>query len=429
MNKPRTRRGTAIGSVLAGIAGLLLPVFGPTGAAQAADTGIHVSNGRVYEADGNEFVMRGVNHAHAWYPEETGAIADISAKGANTVRVVLGSGDRWARTDTPKVASIIDDCKAGKVICVLEVHDTTGYGEDGAAASLDKAADYWIGVKSALLGQEDYVVVNIGNEPFGNSGYTAWTDATKNAIGKLRGAGISNALMVDAPNWGQDWSNTMRNNAASVFASDPHRNTIFSIHMYGVYDTAAEVQSYLGHFVNNRLPIVVGEFGDNHSDGNPDENAIMATARSLRVGYLGWSWSGNGSGVEYLDMVDGFDANSLTAWGSRFFDGADGIAATSTRASVYGGGGGGDTGGTAPNGYPYCTNGSSSDPDGDGWGWENQRSCVVRGGSADTGGSTGGTAPNGYPYCTHGSSSDPDGDGWGWENQRSCVVRGSGADH
>ncbi|WP_406080239.1 cellulase family glycosylhydrolase [Streptomyces zaomyceticus] len=429
MNKPRIRRGTAIGGVLAGVAGLLLPVFGPTGAAQAADTGIHVSNGRVYEADGSEFVMRGVNHAHAWYPDETGAVADISAKGANTVRVVLGSGDRWARTDTPKMASIISDCKASKVICVLEVHDTTGYGEDGAAASLDKAADYWIGVKSALLGQEDYVVVNIGNEPFGNSGYTAWTDATKNAIGKLRGAGISNALMVDAPNWGQDWSNTMRNNAASVFASDPHRNTIFSIHMYGVYDTAAEVQSYLGHFVNNRLPIVVGEFGDNHSDGNPDENAIMATARSLRVGYLGWSWSGNGSGVEYLDMVNGFDANSLTAWGSRFFDGADGIAATSTRAAVYGGGGGGDTGGTAPNGYPYCANGSSSDPDGDGWGWENQRSCVVRGGTADTGGDTGGTAPNGYPYCANGSSSDPDGDGWGWENQRSCVVRGSSADH
>ncbi|WP_324607399.1 carbohydrate-binding domain-containing protein [Streptomyces sp. NRRL F-5193] len=33
-----------------------------------------------------------------------------------------------------------------------------------------------------------------------------------------------------------------------------------------------------------------------------------------------------------------------------------------------------------------------------------------------------------YPYCAHGSASDPDGDGWGWENNRSCVVRGSAAD-
>ncbi|OKK13478.1 cellulase family glycosylhydrolase [Streptomyces sp. CB02400] len=420
---------TVAGTAFAAVAGLLVPVLGPSvGDAEAAPTGLRVDDGRVYESNGNEFVMRGVNHAYTWYPEQTTSIADIAAKGANTVRVVLGSGDRWTETTASQVSTIIDQCKANKVICVLEVHDTTGYGEDGAAASLDQAADYWIGVKSALQGQEDYVVVNIGNEPFGNTGYAAWTDATKAAIGKLRGAGINHALMVDAPNWGQDWSHTMRDNAASVFASDPDRNTIFSIHMYGVYDTAAEVQGYLNHFVDNGLPIVVGEFGDQHSDGNPDEDAIMATAESLGVGYMGWSWSGNGSGVEYLDMVNGFDADSLTSWGNRFFNGSNGIAATSERATIYGGGDdGGSDGGTAPNGYPYCVNGSSSDPDGDGWGWENSRSCVVRGSAADTG--SAGTAPNGYPYCVNGSSSDPDGDGWGWENSRSCVVRGSSADY
>ncbi|NEE14689.1 beta-mannosidase, partial [Streptomyces sp. SID7499] len=86
----------------------------------------------------------------------------------------------------------------------------------------------------------------------------------------------------------------------------------------------------------------------------PDEDAIMATAQSLGVGYIGWSWSGNGSGVEYLDMVNGFDANSLTGWGNRFINGANGIVATSETASVYGDGGGDTGGGTAPNGYPYC---------------------------------------------------------------------------
>ncbi|MCC8340227.1 hypothetical protein LMJ38_30385 [Streptomyces sp. R1] len=49
------------------------------------------------------------------------------------------------------------------------------------------------------------------------------------------------------------------------------------------------------------------------------------------------------------------------------------------------------------------------------------------GGSGDDG-STGDIAPNGYPYCVNGSASDPDGDGWGWEYSRSCVVRGSAAD-
>ncbi|MEU5656455.1 cellulase family glycosylhydrolase [Streptomyces sp. NPDC047737] len=419
MRKPRSTLMTTAGMAFAAALGLLGSIVGPSvGEAQAAPTGIRVSDGRVVEANGNEFVMRGINHAHTWYPEQTTAIADIAAKGANTVRVVLGSGDRWTKTSASQVSGLIGQCKANKVICVLEVHDTTGYGEDGAATTLDKAADYWISVKSALEGQEDYVVVNIGNEPYGNTNASAWTGATKSAISKLRSAGLNHALMVDAPNWGQDWSGTMRANAASVFASDPDRNTIFSIHMYGVYDTAAEVQDYLNHFVNNRLPIAVGEFGDAHSDGNPDEDAIMATAQSLGVGYIGWSWSGNGSGVEYLDMANGFDPNSLTSWGNRFINGVNGIAATSEAASIYGGGGGTGSG-TAPNGYPYCANGSSSDPDGDGWGWENNRSCVVPGS---------GTAPNGYPYCVSGSSSDPDGDGWGWENSRSCVVAGSSAD-
>ncbi|MGW1591766.1 cellulase family glycosylhydrolase [Streptomyces sp. NPDC002386] len=426
--QPRSTSRTAAGVAFAALLGLLISFLATSGGqAAAAPTGIRVANGKVTEANGSTFVMRGVNHAYAWYPDRTTSIADIAAKGANTVRVVLGSGDRWTRTSASEVSSIIGRCKAAKVICVLEVHDTTGYGEDGAATTLDRAADYWIGVKSALEGQEDYVVVDIGNEPFGNTNYSAWTNATKAAIVKLRNAGLRHALMVDAPNWGQDWSNTMRDNASSVFAADPDRNTIFSIHMYGVYDTAAEVSGYLHAFTDKGLPIVVGEFGNRHSDGDPDEDAIMANAQSLGVGYIGWSWSGNGGGVEYLDMVNGFDANSLTSWGNRFFNGANGIAATSKRATVYGGGSG-TGGGTAPNGYPYCVNGGSSDPDGDGWGWENNRSCVVRGSSADTGPGSG-TAPNGYPYCVNGGSSDPDGDGWGWENNRSCVVRGSSADH
>ncbi|MFD9342407.1 carbohydrate-binding domain-containing protein [Streptomyces sp. NPDC060049] len=36
--------------------------------------------------------------------------------------------------------------------------------------------------------------------------------------------------------------------------------------------------------------------------------------------------------------------------------------------------------------------------------------------------------PQPLPYCVDGSADDPDRDGWGWENNRSCVVRGSSAD-
>jgi mannan endo-1,4-beta-mannosidase len=62
----------------------------------------------------------------------------------------------------------------------------------------------------------------------------------------------------------------------------------------------------------------------------------MATAQAQGIGYLGWSWSGNGGGVEYLDQVTSFNAGALTSWGTRLFNGANGIKATAKQASIYG---------------------------------------------------------------------------------------------
>ena len=334
MTIPRKRRAWLSGLVAAVCAGVAaLFVAGP---AQAA-TGFTVSGTQILEGNGTPFVMRGVNHAHTWYASQLGSLAHIKALGANTVRVVLSSGNRWTRNDAADVANVITQCKANKLICVLEVHDTTGYGDEGAAATLAQAVDYWVSIKSALDGQENYVILNIGNEPYGNTNPQGWVADTKNAITRLRAAGFAHQIMVDAPNWGQDWSFTMRDNAASVFAADPNRNVVFSVHMYGVFDTAAEITDYLNRFRTAGLPLVVGEFGHNHSDGDPDEDTILATAQQLGVGYLGWSWSGNGGGVEYLDMVTSFNPAQLTSWGQRLFNGANGIKATAREATIFGG--------------------------------------------------------------------------------------------
>ncbi|SEG98313.1 mannan endo-1,4-beta-mannosidase [Nonomuraea solani] len=321
-------------TALACVAALLAVPAAPANAA----TGLHVSGTKILEGNGQEFVMRGTSHAHTWYATQTKAFADIKSLKANTVRVVL-SGGRWTPNNVTDVAGVVSLCKQNKLICVLENHDTTGYGEQSGAYTLDQAADYWISVKSALVGQEDYIVVNIGNEPIGNNAVTpGWAAATTAAIQKLRTNGFDHALMVDAPNWGQDWQFGMRDNARAVFDSDPDKNTIFSVHMYGVFDTAAEITAYMDAFKTAGLPLIVGEFGFNHSDGDPDEDTIMAQAVSRGLGYLGWSWSGNGGGVEYLDQVTNFDVTQLTSWGQRLFNGANGIAATARQASIYGGG-------------------------------------------------------------------------------------------
>ncbi|MGI5267817.1 cellulase family glycosylhydrolase [Nonomuraea sp. CA-218870] len=334
---------------------ILLPVVLVSQPAHAA-VGIHVSGANIVERGGQNLILRGTSHPHAWYTGQTQAFRDIKSLGANAVRVVL-SGGRWTPNNAADVAGVVSLCKQNRLICVLENHDTTGYGEQSGAYTLDQAADYWISVKSALAGQEDHVIVNIGNEPIGNNAVTpGWAAATSAAIQKLRTNGFDHALMVDAPNWGQDWQFTMRDNARTVFDSDPDRNVIFSIHMYGVFDTAAEITAYMDAFRTAGLPLVVGEFGHDHSDGNPDEDTIMAQAVSRGLGYFGWSWSGNGGGVEYLDQVTNFDVTQLTSWGRRLFDGTNGIRATAREAAIYGGGGEDDTTPPSAPGAPSASN-------------------------------------------------------------------------
>ncbi|MFI6737204.1 cellulase family glycosylhydrolase [Nonomuraea sp. NPDC050451] len=315
-------------AVLAAVASIFVYVQ-----SASAAVGLHVSGTKIVEANGREFIMRGVNHPHVWFTGQTSSFANVKALGANTVRVVLGSGKRWG--PSTDVANVISLCKQNKLICVLEVHDTTGYGEEGAAASLDEAADYWISQKSALVGQENHVVINIGNEPIGNTNAGQWTAATANAIKKMRSNGFEHLLMVDAPNWGQDWQYVMRDNAQTILDADTRHNTVLSIHMYSVFNTAAGIVDYLNRFQANGWPLVVGEFGWRFSSNEVDHETILAEAQSRGLGYLGWSWSGNTDPI--LDMATGFDPNQLTTWGQRIFNGANGIKATAKEATIYGG--------------------------------------------------------------------------------------------
>ena len=60
-----------------------------------------------------------------------------------------------------------------------------------------------------------------------------------------------------------------------------------------------------------------------------------------------------------------------------------------------------------------------SDLDGDGWGWENNESCIVAGSTAAAAATSQSSSTTNI--CQY-ASSDEDGDGWGWENNDSCTV-------
>lgn len=72
---------------------------------------------------------------------------------------------------------------------------------------------------------------------------------------------------------------------------------------------------------------------------------------------------------------------------------------------------------------PGCQS-ASSDSDGDGFGWENGGSCLVGGSNTASSGSSSSSSGGTRPSCVS-ASSDPDGDGFGWENGDTCVVTAS----
>ena len=297
--------------------------------------GFKVDGTKLLDANGNEFVMRGINHAHSWFAgEDVYALDAISKTGANVVRIVLADGDQWTRDSAETVSTLIETCTLRDMIVILEVHDATGKDN---ISWLQNAADFWIEIKDALIGTEDKVIVNIANEWIGQWQSKTWAKGYTTVIPQLREAGIKNTIMVDAAGWGQ-YGKSIKEKGMEVFESDPDRNTMFSIHMYGsAGGTPEKIEENLTGVTDQGLCVCVGEFGYNHSDGDVDEAYIMKYCEENDIGWLGWSWKGNGGGVEYLDLAIDWEGQQLSPeWGEVLVNGENGIKETSEKCSVFG---------------------------------------------------------------------------------------------
>ena len=294
---------------------------------------MYVKNGRLYDADGDDFMMRGVNVAHAWYTDNTWtSINAIADRGANCVRVVLADGSQWGKTSRQEVEDIIWWCEERGLICILEVHDHTGYDD---ASRLNNAVNYWIDLKDLVNAHKDYVIVNIANEWIGTWGKAShWASTYESAIRALRNAGIQNVLMIDTSGYGQETS-TCIENCQRVYEADPMKNTMFSFHLYSVAGKDADtVRGNIDAMLSKGVAFCIGEFGNYQNGADVDETTIMQYCTEKGIGYAAWSWKGN-SGIDTpLDMAIDWEGNSLSDWGNYVFY-ADGIGICATSELAY----------------------------------------------------------------------------------------------
>lgn len=274
--------------------------------------GFKVDGAKLLDRCGNEFVMRGVNLAYTWF--ESSAYTQLEAvanAGANTVRVVLTDGKAYGKAADPadEVMAFANKCKEYGMLTILEVHDETGSND---IADLKDAAKYFANMAETLKGTESYIIINIANEWHNDAASTVWRDGYKEAIKIIRDAGLRHCIMVDAGGYGQGAA-TIHSHGLEVLDSDPENNLIFSIHMYGGAGNTNKVKSNIDGVINQNLALCIGEFGWYHSDGDVDEDLILSYCQEKKVSWLAWSWYGNGSPVEYLDMVKDPSANPTLA--------------------------------------------------------------------------------------------------------------------
>jgi len=296
--------------------------------------GFTVSGTKLLDGNNQIFEIRGINHAHAWYKgEEVNSIQGIAKTRANTVRIALGTGNKWVKDDASTVLKLINLAKDNNMIAILEVHDATG---SDSKEDLADAVDYFISLKDILIGQEAYVLINIANEWYGSWDSNGWANGYINQIPRLREAGLTHTLIVDAAGWGQYPTSIFRR-GQDVLAADSLGNTMFSIHMYEYAGGSTDiVKNNIDSVLDKGLALIIGEFGIRHTNGDVDEATIMSYCKTKGVGWLAWSWFGNTVGeFDYLDISSDWQGTAYSQWGQIVVDGVNGLNSTSNICSVF----------------------------------------------------------------------------------------------
>lgn len=306
----------------------------PPEVAGATSEGFYTQSGRLYDAKGNEFIMRGVNNPHVWADiggqyRAYQALDKIASYGTNTIRVVWETNEDGG---TPALLRrILYRVVELEMVPMVELHDVTGETSD---SRLQEMADYWASAEIVPILQDfkAYVLINIANEWSGSN----FGGAYSNAISTIRAAGLNQTIVIDAGGFGQDFA-TISNNASSLMSADSENNLLFSLHMYSQYSSSGAVDGVLDNSaLGSTIPFIVGEFGWTLQGTSVDWRRITQKCQERGFGYLAWSWSGNDQANEALNIVNDWGGNLTPSWGEPIMvSDTNSIQNTAVKASIF----------------------------------------------------------------------------------------------
>ncbi len=268
----------------------------------------------LYTAWNEKVVLRGINQMFIWLDKDGDpSLSEIARTGANSVRLVWLTSGSAGELDT-----LIYNCISLKMIPMVELHDATGTWEN-----LKTCVDYWVrpDVVRVLQRHQKYLLVNIANEA-GDNRVTPvrFVEGYTDAIRRIRETGVNAPLIIDAPDWGKNFT-TLKQSAAPLVAADPQHNMMFSIHMWwprmwGYSEKS--VRQAVQDAVSLNIPLIVGEFGhawDESDNGKIPYQTILEECQKNDIGWLAWSWGPGNHPQTWLNMTRDGRFDTLEGWG------------------------------------------------------------------------------------------------------------------
>ena len=262
--------------------------------------GFFVLNGKLYDANGNEFRMRGVNRTHY---DSSASSAGIAKSGANAVRMGMYHESIGAAAYINVLRQHIST-KVVPIVSMFYFPDDTSISCSDSTTGFAAGVAWWVANAAAFAPLSKYLIVNVANE-WGPSNSTVWRDSYVSAIASLRSAGYLNTILVDTGGCGQD-VNDLLNYAPAVFNSDPQKNVMFAFHFYGLgegppYSTVAQMNTIFSQLAalgaSQGMAFAIAEFGPGRAIGPSPTNVtagqVITAAEANGLGWLAWAWDDN----------------------------------------------------------------------------------------------------------------------------------------
>jgi mannan endo-1,4-beta-mannosidase len=278
-------------------------------------SGFFVANGKLYDANGNEFRMRGVNRNHY----DSNSQAGIAKSGANAVRFFMYQTSIGAAKYGSVVQAQHIALKEVPIITMPYFPDNTPSSCNTSTTELAAGVAWWVANAATFTQFNRHSIINIANE-WGPANSTAWRDSYISAIASLRAAGYLGPLMIDSGNCGQDTADFLSYSTA-VFQSDPQKNVIFGFHFYGLgegppYSTVEQMTTIFTELAalskTQGMVFAITEFGPGKDVGPSPTTVtpgqVIAAAEANGLGWLAWAWddnnlAGGGSNDSWFSMT------------------------------------------------------------------------------------------------------------------------------